>query len=125
MPRRPHGIGEAIDVHEGDQNSTGPTCGEEKPTVLPIAHTLLRTGEVQEREHGEGKLQGENDLAEREQVGDAAVASESDDEYGRQNGQSARNKPPHPGLQAPMHEAFHDDLAGEGAGDGAALSARQ
>ena len=78
---------------------------------------------MQQREHGEGKLQGEHDLAEGEQVGDTAVAAQANDEDGGQNGQGAGDETAHPGLDAPVHEAFHDDLAGERAGDGAALTA--
>ena len=35
----------------------------------------------------------------------------------------AGDQPPQPGRDAPVHEAFHDHLAGERAGDGAALAA--
>ncbi len=72
-----------------------------------------------------GSCKREHDLAEREQVGDAAVAAQSDDEDRGQNGERARDEPAHPGLDAPVHEAFHHDLPGERTGDGAALAAGQ
>ncbi len=120
-----HRIGQAVDVHGGDQDSTCPSGGEQEAAVLPIAHALCGTGEVQQGEHGEGKLQGEDDLAERQQVGDAAVAAHADDKDGGQDGQSPRDEPAHPGFDSPVHEAFHHDLSGESAGDGAALAAGQ
>ena len=66
---------------------------------------------------------GQHHLTQDQQIGDAAFASQADDEDRRQYGQGAGDQPPHPGLDSPMHEAFHHDLPGQGAGDGAALSA--
>ncbi len=74
-------------------------------------------------EHGEGELEGEDDLAEGEEVGDAAVAAEADDEDGGEDGEGTGDEATEPGGDAPVHEAFHDDLSGEGAGDGGALPA--
>ena len=48
---------------------------------------------MQEREHGERKLQCQHDLAERQQVRDTAIPAHADDEDSRQNRQSAGNEP--------------------------------
>ena len=108
-----------------DQDRAGPAGNQQKPAVLPRAHALARTGEMQQRKHGERKLQRQHDLAQREQVGHAAVAADADDENRRQDRQRARDQPPHPGLDPPVHEAFHHHLPGERAGDRAALPAGQ
>ena len=62
----------------------------QEPAVPPLAHALARAGEVQQREHGEGKLQRQHHLAEGQQVGDAAVAAHADDEDRRQRSASVR-----------------------------------
>ena len=80
---------------------------------------------MQERKHGEGQLQSEHDLAERQQIGHAAFPVKSDDQYRRRNRQRSRDQSPHPGPNAPVHEALHDDLSCQGSRDGAALSRRQ
>src|SRR4051812_41544243 len=80
---------------------------------------------MEEGEHRERKLQREDDLAEGEEVVDAAVAADADDEDGGEDGEEARDQPAYPWGKAPVHEAFHGDLAGEGAGDGAALAASE
>ena len=94
----------------------------------PFFHLPMRLRELVKCSSGNmanGKLQREHDLAEREQVVDAAVAADADDEDGGKDGQRAGDEPADPGLDAPVHEAFHHDLAGERAGDGAALAAGQ
>src|SRR5579863_1228859 len=116
-------VGQAVDVHDGDQDSTGPTGKQQKAAVLPIAHALAGTGELQQRKHGERKLQREYDLAEGQQFGDAAISAEANDENGREDGEGACDQAADPGTDAPVHEAFHHDLAGECARDGAALTA--
>jgi hypothetical protein len=125
LPRRFQRIRQPIHVHGGDQNSTGPTCDQQKPAIFPISHSLPGTGELQQWKHGERKLQRQNDLTERQQVSHTAVASHSDDQHGRQDGQRPGDEPPYPRHYAPVHKAFHDHLAGKGAGDRAALPACQ
>src|ERR1700733_3292691 len=122
MPGSFHGVRKAVNVHASDQNSTGPAGGQKEVAVAPVTHPLMGTGEMKQGEHGERKLQREHDLAERKQIGDAAVAAQADDDDCRQDRQRARDEPSHPRLDAPVHEAFHHDLACERSGDGAALS---
>ena len=74
------------------------------------------------RKHCERKLERQHDLAQCQEIGDAAVAAKSDHQDRGKNGEQAGDHPAQPGLDAPVHEAFHNDLAGEGSGDGAALS---
>ena len=80
---------------------------------------------MQERKHGERQLQRQHHLAEGQQIGDAAVAAQANNENRRQNGQRASDEPPHPRFDPPVHEAFHHHLPGQRAGDGAALAAGQ
>ena len=61
-----------------------PAGDQQKPAVLPCAHAFAGAGEVQQRKHGERKLQREHDLAQREQVVHAAVAAQADDEDRRE-----------------------------------------
>ena len=56
---------------------------------------------------------------------DAAFAANADDKDRRQDRERAGNQSPNPGREPPVHEAFHHDLAGERAGDRAALTAGQ
>src|SRR5690349_5101671 len=62
LPGTSDGVGQAINVHERDQDSTGPTRHQKEPTILPVAHTTARTGELKEWKHGKGKLQRQHDL---------------------------------------------------------------
>ena len=80
---------------------------------------------MQQGKHGKGKLQREHYLAQREQIGDAAVAAQSDDQDRRQNSESAGDKPSHPRLDPPVHEPFHYYLAGERPRNRAALAGSQ
>ena len=80
---------------------------------------------MQQREHRKRQLQGQDHLAQGQQVVHAAVAAHPDDDDRRHDGQPARNQPPHPGGEPPVHEPFHHDLAGQSAGDRAALAAGQ
>ena len=125
LPGGPQRVGKPVDVHESDQDSTGPAGGEQEEAVFPLAHTSLGAGEMQQREHGEGELQCQHHLAQREQFGDTVVAAQTNDQDRGENGEGARDQPAHPGLDPPVHEAFHHYLTGEGSGDGAALTRSQ
>ena len=50
-------------------------------------------------------------------------AAQADDEDGGDDGQRSRDQPADPGADAPVHEPFHDDLAGQRPRDRAALAA--
>ena len=92
----------------------------------PLLHVPMRSRELVNCNSGNmanGSCKREHDLAQSQQVGDAAVAAQADDDDRRQDRQRSRDQPAHPGLDAPVHEAFHHDLAGQRAGDGAALAA--
>ena len=119
-------VGQAVDVHGGDQDSAAAPAGDQQePASFPLAHPLAGAGELQQRKHGKRQLQRQHHLAEGQQVVHAAVAAQADDEDRRQNGQRAGDQPPHPGRDPPVHEAFHHHLPGQRAGDGAALPAGQ
>src|ERR1700730_8933179 len=49
-------VGQTVDVHGGDQDSTGPTSGQQNRAILPRSHSLAGTGEVQQRKHRKRKL---------------------------------------------------------------------
>src|SRR5258705_11828722 len=85
MPCRLECLRQAVEVHGGDQHSTRPTADQQKPTVLPRPHALARTREVEKWKHGEWKLQGQYHLAQCQQVGNATLASQSNDENRRQD----------------------------------------
>ena len=53
------------------------------------------------------------------------IALDADDQHGRDDREQARDHPPHPRANPPVHESFHHHLPGERAGDGAALPAGQ
>src|SRR5581483_2887414 len=116
------GLRETIHIHECNQYGAAPTGQQEEAAGAPEAHAFARAGEMQEREHGEGELKREHDLAEGEEVVDAAIAAQADDQDGRYDGECAGEQAAQPGGELPVHEAFHDHLSGERAGDGAALA---
>src|SRR4030081_3621191 len=79
LPRGFERVRQAVEVHRADQDSTAPTSNQQEPTVLPSPHSLARTCEVQQREHRKRKLQRQHHLAQSQQIGNAAVAPQSDD----------------------------------------------
>src|SRR5579864_477245 len=125
LPGGSQRVGQPIDVHESDQDSTGPSGRQQEESVLPFAHPLLGAGEVEQWEHGEWKLKCQYDLTQSEQIGDAVVAAQTNDQYCRQDRERASDESAHPRLDPPVHETFHDNLAGQGAGDGTALAGGQ
>ena len=78
---------------------------------------------MQQRKHGEWELQRQHYLAEREQIIHAGITAHADYYNRGNNRQRPRDEPAQPGLNAPVHKAFHDHLPGQRAGDGAALTA--
>src|ERR1700680_5091062 len=76
LPRGFERVRQAVEVHRGDQDSTAPTSNQQEPTILPSPHTLAGTREVQQREHRKRKLQRQDHLAQSQQIGNAAVASQ-------------------------------------------------
>ena len=102
-----------------------PAQNQQEPAVGPLAHPPARGGEVQQREQRQRQYEAENHLAEVDQVGDAARAADADNPDRRHDGEHAGDHPPDPRAEAPAHEAFHHDLPGQRAGDGAALAAGQ
>src|SRR5690348_17045868 len=125
MPRRAHRFRQSVYIHDRDQDSARPARNHQKPSISPRPHSLLRTGEMQQRKHGKWKLQCQHHLAERQQIGHSAISTQSDDNDRRQNRQCARDQPPHPRLYPPVHESFHHHLTRKRSGDRAALPARQ
>src|SRR5215472_7518003 len=103
---------QTVKIHAEDQNSARPPRSHQEPAILPRAHTLFRTGELQKRKHGKRKLQRKYYLTEGEQICDTGVTMQANDEYGGNDGEAARNQTPNPRLDTPVHEAFHHDLAG-------------
>src|SRR5207248_1046556 len=118
-------LGQPVKVHGGDQDSTRPTRSQQEAAILPSSHSLFGTGELQQGKHCEWKLQGKDNLAESKQIGNATVATQADDENCGKNGQRTGDKASHPGLDPPMHEAFHHDLPGQRPSDCAALPTGQ
>ena len=78
---------------------------------------------MQQRKHGKRELKGQDHLAERQQVIHAAVTTNTDNQYRREDRYDARNHAPKPRIDSPVHEPFHHNLPGKGTGDGAALTA--
>src|SRR5580704_8316655 len=72
LPRRLQRVREPVDIHGGDQNSTGPTCDQQNPAIFPVPHSFSGAGELQQGKHGERKLQRQHHLTERQQVGHTA-----------------------------------------------------
>src|SRR6266571_531003 len=80
-----------------------------------FAHPITVPCELDQRDNREGQLKTENHLTENEQRSHLIFAGNANDQYGGNDGKGAGNEPAEPGPEANVKEAFHDDLAGEGA----------
>ena len=67
--------------------------------------------------HGERQLKAEYDLAKDQKRGQLPFPGNADDENRGNNGDGAGDEAAQPGPQADIEKTFHDDLAGEGAGE--------
>src|SRR5208283_3509556 len=105
MPSVFQGVGQAIDIHNGDKQGAAPAREQEEPAAAPPPHAPAGTGELQQGEHGQRQQQAQDQLAEVDQVGNfVRSTAEADDEDFRDDRQSAGDHAPHPGADAPVHE---------------------
>ena len=105
----------AVEEKDGGGNTPGGDDGG--AGVDEFAHLGAFAGELNERNHGEGQLKTEYDLAENQKRGELPFPGDADDENRGNNSNGASDQAAQPGLQADIEETFHDDLAGEGAGE--------
>ena len=86
-----------------------------------FAHPALFAGELEQGNHGKGKLQAQHHLAQHQQGHHRLFAGSQIASSAGADGQHARRQAAHRGPHAELDEAFHHHLAGQGAGDGGAL----
>jgi hypothetical protein len=96
--------------------------GVNGPDMWP--HEPLGRRDVDQREHGQGQGGGQDHLRQNEELVDQGVAADGHGDDGGGDGEQARDEAAVQGLDFPRHEAFHDHLAGEGAGERAVLPCR-
>src|SRR5215470_4453713 len=116
--REPQQFG--VEKKDGGSDDPGNDCG--KTRVGKFAHAAAVAGELHERNHCEGQLKTENDLAEHNEHVEFGFAGNADDENSRKNRDAPRNEATKPGLEPDLEEAFHDDLPGERTGQGGVLA---
>ena len=98
-------------------------CGDEpggdgrEPGVDEVAHLGAVARELDQRNHRKRQLKAENHLAEDEQRGELPLPGDADDQDGREDGDRSGDEAAQLGLQADIQKTFHDDLAGERAGE--------
>ena len=93
--------------------------------VDELAHLGAIAGELNQRNHGEWQLKTQHHLTEDEQRSDFGFAGDADDQNRRNDRDRASDQAAHPGLEANVQKAFHDDLPGERAGERGVLSGSQ
>src|SRR6266850_4346488 len=108
---------EQLGIEGNDSRSDDPGDDLGEARVGELAHLLTITGELDERDHRKWQLETENHLAEDEQRGNLVLASDADNESGRNDGDAARDEPPQPRLEANVEKTFHHDLPGKRAGE--------
>src|SRR5580700_10742996 len=91
LPGLTERILQPVDVHRRYGQGTAPPEDQQEPADFPLAHSFTRTGEMEQGKHRQRKLQGENDLAQIEQIVDAAVSTHADDEDGGDDRQRPRD----------------------------------
>src|SRR3981189_1150588 len=95
---------EQLGIEGNDSRSDDPGDDLGEARVGELAHLLAITGELDEWDHRKWQLETENHLAEDEQRGNLVLASDADNESGRNDWDAARDEPPQPPLEAQCRE---------------------
>ena len=82
-------------------------------------------GELNQRNHREGQLKAQNHLAEDQQRGYFGFARDANDQRGRQMAMERVIRRRNQGFRRMSQKTFHDNLAGERAGERGVLSRSQ
>src|SRR6516225_2796411 len=107
---------EKLGIKEKDSRGNQPGYGSCEPGIDERAHFSAVAGEQRQRDHGEGQLETEYDLAEDQERSKLAFAGDDDNENCGKNRNQASDEPANPGFQTDVQEPFPDDLPGERAG---------
>ena len=116
------GLDEEPGVEQGNDDGGGPGEALEPAAVDEPAHELAIAGEEDEGDDGEAELEGEDHLAEDEELLGSLFSGDGDNEDGGDDGEAAGDEAAEPLGDADVDEALHDNLAGEGAGNGGVLA---
>ena len=81
--------------------------------VDELAHLPALAGEVDQRDHGEGELQAQDDLAQDQERARAMLAVQRGDDHRRHDRDESGDEPAEPGGQPDVEEPLHHDLAGQ------------
>ena len=118
QPRRvEERIEHILPIKQDDGGGNGPAEDFDPERVGEFAHFCPIVGEAHERPDGKAELQAERHLAGHEQIVGFGLAVEADDENGGDDGDGAGDQTAEPGPQPDVEKSFHDNLAGEGAGE--------
>src|SRR5712692_1864167 len=113
---------EQLGVEEENGGSDNPGDDRGEPRICEFAHLGTVASKLDQRNHRERQLKTENHLTENEQRGDFVLAGKTNDQGRRNDGEGAGDEPAKPGLEANVEKAFHDDLAGQCAGERGVLA---
>ncbi len=111
-----------LGVEEEDGRGDDPGDDGGEPRIGEFAHLGAVARKLDQRDHREGQLKAENHLAENKQRGDFVLAGETNNQGGRNDGDGAGDEPAKPGLEPKVEKTFHDNLAGQGAGERGVLA---
>ena len=117
----PDGLHHQGHVEADDDQRDQPGGGLQPGADGEVRHLPPVRHEVDERDHGEGQLEGEHHLAQHQEATGGVLPEVEDREHRRRHGQEPGDHPPQPGPDPDVQVALHDDLARQGAGDGGAL----
>ena len=122
-----HILDDQLEVQPGQDRHDNPGEEGHPPGVCILPHDFLGGGEPDQGNHGYGQGHAEEDLGvDQEAVQGGFLPAEGDGaDKDRDNGDDTGHKAAQPEWDPHADEALHDDLSGQGAGDGRVLSGGQ
>src|SRR5713226_8690723 len=109
-----------VEEQDGSRNNPGDDLDNSR--IDELTHLGTVAGKLDQRDHCERQLKAENHLAENEQRSNFVLARKTNDQCSRNDGDGTHDKPAQPRLEANVEKAFHDDLAGQRAGQRGVLA---
>ena len=100
-----------VEKKYGSGHTPGNDGGETRIDEFP--HLRALAGEAHQRNHREGQLKTQDDLAEDQQCREFAFPGDADHQHGGKN----RDEPANPWLQAKLQESFHHNLTRQSSGE--------
>ena len=119
------GVKEQLHVERYDDGCCCPPEDLDPSRIDELSHFGLLSGKSHQRPDRETELHTQDNLTRHQQVRRLAFAVESDDADSRNNRDPAGNQSPHPRSNSKVQKTFHDNLAGERAGERRVLARRQ